>query len=168
MSPAPILSVDIDGTIANVSKRLKKAEKADPSRGHKFWKIFLDGDNYHLDQPIKPALEFLKDFVKEHPEDKIVYLSGRPKDTTPATKKWLDKYGYPQGEILLRPYGRTETFKAQELEKLKKEGHQIIAHIGDTADDENAAKAAGVKFIKVPTNGWNTQDVRKALSNKKD
>jgi acid phosphatase class B len=158
----PILSVDIDGTIANISARLKMAEELEPTKNSKFWDLFLSADHYHLDQPIAAARDFLNQFVRENPEFQIVYLSGRRKDTTVETEKWLSDHGFPNGEVLLRPSGNTKWFKQRELKRMKK-NHPILAHIGDSDDDENAAIGAGVKSVRVPENGWNTADVLKAI-----
>jgi acid phosphatase class B len=158
----PILSVDIDGTIANIHDRFKMAEEIEPTKNSKFWDLFLSADHYHLDQPIVAARDFLNQFVRENPEFQIVYLSGRRKDTTMETEKWLSDHGFPKGEVLLRPSGNTKWFKQRELKRMKK-NHPILAHIGDSDDDENAAIGAGVKAVRVPENGWNTADVLKAI-----
>eukprot|EP00397_Hematodinium_sp_SG-2012_P054008 GEMP01064836.1.p1 GENE.GEMP01064836.1~~GEMP01064836.1.p1 ORF type:complete len:320 (+),score=83.03 GEMP01064836.1:84-1043(+) len=158
--PRNILRCDIDGTIANISTRLKMAEQQFPTKCYKYFNVLLDGKNYHMDRPVIAAREFLKDWVKGN-QRIVVYLSGRRAGTETQTKEWLQKYEFPDGEIIHRAKGIISgKFKADELIKLQRR-YKVAAHIGDRDDDEWASKRANVRFVRVKLDEWVTRhDVR--------
>jgi uncharacterized HAD superfamily protein len=143
------ISVDIDGTIADISARIAKATSSAPLGSHQYWDIALSGDLYHMDLPISESIPLLTSY-----EGDIVYLSGRRSGTEEQTKAWLEKHGFPQGRIIHRPKGRdSRSYKVSHLRDLKDSYKQIDGHFGDRLDDDGgAARAAGVKFFHVREN----------------
>jgi len=148
------ISIDIDGTIANVSARLAYAQNKYPYGSGPFWGIFLSGRLLYMDQPIPGASDFLQRYSHC---GQIIYLSGRSASTLDATRTWLLDHNFPEGQILLRPSGNTRQFKINQLSRLKNE-YQLEAHIGDTEDDQIPAEIAGVPFVHVETDQWIDHD----------
>ena len=148
------ISIDIDGTIANVTARRQYSQSKHTYGSGPFWNLFLSGTLYPMDQPIEQARNFLQRYATC---GQIIYLSGRPNTTINETKEWLQKNNLPDGVVLLRPYGDTQTFKTEQLRQLK-ESYNLEAHIGDTDDDRISAGGAGVPFVLVKENEWIPQD----------
>ena len=63
LSETVVLSIDIDGTIANIQKRIEYANYWYYKDTPEYWDTLLDGKNYGMDKPIKSALQFLQDFA---------------------------------------------------------------------------------------------------------
>jgi len=148
------ISIDIDGTIANIDERLRQAQSKYAYGTGAFWNYFLSGSLFYLDRPIPQARDFLQRFAQC---GRIIYLSGRPLNTFEETQEWLRSNGFPNGELLLRPSGNTREFKTNQLIRLKRE-YYLIAHIGDSEDDRLSAQEAGVPFVQVKTNEWLPHD----------
>jgi len=144
-----VISVDIDGTIADITARIAKASTAAPLGSHQYWDIALSGELYHLDVPIAESIPFLTSY-----DGDIVYLSGRRSGTEELTKAWLEKHGFPKGRIIHRPKGKdSRSYKLFHLRNLKDTYKQIDGHFGDRVDDDGgAARAAGVKFFHIREN----------------
>lgn len=127
--------IDIDGTIADVEARLSKAiEVTGKKGGNKFWDAFLGPEFMELDTPIPGARDQVKRwFDKGY---KLVYLSGRRDTSRNATERWLNVYGFPPGEVILRPKGvRTKGYKIEKIAQIKRRGDYIICALGDSDDD---------------------------------
>ena len=146
-----VLSLDIDGTIADVREREHYAVtvSGDREQKNRFFNVFLNGKYYEMDTPVAAALRFVNSY-KEHYGDNclIVYLSGRRYKTEHQTQAWLAKHGFPAGIIFHRHHGNSMVFKEQFLKAMKQSFKQVDAHIGDrVTDDGGAAASAGVKFL---------------------
>ncbi len=152
ISSVRTISVDIDGTIADISVRIKTAERqAKPGTGA-YWETLLNGNLYHLDRPIEAARNFLKRWTSEV-QGEIVYLSGRRVGTEMATRTWLHKHDFPSGKIIHRVRGSDSRFfktcRLRELAAVAK----LDAHFGDRLEDDGgAAKEAGVRFVHITEN----------------
>jgi len=145
LSPTAIV-VDIDGTIADVSRRLEFALARHPRKGHRFWDVFLDPSLYHLDVPIEAARKILDWYPGE-----IIYLSGRRAGTEDATRDWLLEHGFPLGQIHHRPKGeKTIDFKVRVIRELLRKGYNIESGWGDTEQDRIAYEEAGIPALIVP------------------
>lgn len=153
------LVLDIDGTIADTTIRTKIATDQYPDGHPQFYSLLFDGSLIPHDTPIVAARDFLIAFVKDHPEVKIIYLSGRPMRIYHETEKWLSDHLFPKGDLILRTKGPTVKFKSDYLLKIKHQSYNIIAFIGDSNDDLDAALDAKIKFIQVPYNGWKTSNI---------
>lgn len=157
--PAPlrrqrVISVDIDDTLANVARRREYALQFGPDMSVEFYSTFLDGQHYHMDEPIHASIDFLWRYVREL-QGKIVYLSGRRSGTEGATEQWLRQHGFPGGEIIHRDMGnRSLDFKAYWLGILRNK-YWVDAHIGDRLkDDGGAARFTKIKFIHIKDRIW--------------
>lgn len=152
------LSLDIDGTLANIEDRKKYAETFGKEGSPKYWSVLLDGAHYWMDTLIPDSLSFVNAWLAERDDRIVVYVSGRRQGTEELTKEWLDKFGFPEGEIKHRPQGfQSLQWKAYEIGKLTKRFGKV-AHLGDRDDDVDAAKDAGARPIKVAVNLWLTRE----------
>ncbi len=61
----------------------------------------------------------------------IVYIGARPKFTIDYTKEWLEKEGFPKGDVYL---GETQKDRLEIIKKINKK-YNFIAGIGDRWDD---------------------------------
>lgn len=61
----------------------------------------------------------------------IVYIGARPKFTIDYTKEWLEKEGFPKGDVYL---GETQKKRLEIIKKIKKK-YNFIVGIGDRWDD---------------------------------
>jgi phosphoglycolate phosphatase-like HAD superfamily hydrolase len=75
--------VDLDGTLADCTHRLHHI------RGgrRKNWDAFFAA--CHLDQPNEVVVALVKTLAKEH---RLIFCSGRPEKTRPATEKWVAQH----------------------------------------------------------------------------
>jgi len=141
--------VDIDGTIANTSERLKIAEDRVANEKVNFFDAFLDSKLLHLDTPVPGSKECIRDLAKDAT---IIYLSGRRVDGTAETEKWLALHGYPKGKVILRRKGiATKPFKIEAIRSLKSQGYDVVCGIGNKEDDIEAYKEASVPGVLVET-----------------
>ncbi|MFW9878873.1 MAG: HAD family acid phosphatase [Candidatus Thorarchaeota archaeon] len=103
-----VIVCDIDGTIADVSHRLKWTLKKDASTGID-WDYFQAPHRILKDLPFPNAKNILLTFIK-HGFD-IFYLTGRPRtdEIIKVTQTWMQKHGFPQSEnIQFKPLGKPE------------------------------------------------------------
>ncbi|CAD7927260.1 unnamed protein product [Amoebophrya sp. A120] len=77
-----LLSVDVDGTVANITKRIEFAETHGKKGSSAYWEALLDGEYYHLDEPIVWCRTFLRAWSGMTPfdEHKDAILSSSAKD----------------------------------------------------------------------------------------
>lgn len=157
-SPSRLVTVDLDGTVANITQRRENALSFGPDKSHAFYTALLDGTKYHMDEPIVAAREFLVRYESEL-GGKIVYLSGRRKGSEHQSEAWLREHGFPTGRILHRRTGhRSLDFKTEWLMSLKTNS-RIDAHFGDRLEDDGgAAKCAGVRFVHIDNDIWPSFD----------
>lgn len=161
------LSLDIDGTLADISARLAFGE---PKTGPDYWDTVLDGDLYTMDVPIPQARYAVWAWLQEgdanacesRPSRCVVYVSGRRAGTEEQTCAWLRKHGFPDGTIHHRTKGWSSMlWKRDVLRKLKR-SYYVVAHVGDSKDDFKAAKAAGLRCVHVQENQWITERAAQA------
>ena len=153
-----IVSVDIDGTVADVTRRREYALQFGEDCSVEFYTVFLDGEHYPMDDPIVASRDILCRYVSEL-NGKIVYLSGRRQGTEEQTELWLRQHQFPNGQIIHRAMGQKSVwFKSEWLEALRRK-YWIDAHIGDRLeDDERAARYSGVQFVHIKDHQWPTAD----------
>src|SRR4051812_13788831 len=95
MSPRPLAVIDLDGVVADVRHRLRYV------RGpRKDWDAFFAAA---ADDPVLTEGRAVVDRLAGDHE--IVYLTGRPERTRPATEAWLTRHGLPQGRVFMRREG---------------------------------------------------------------
>lgn len=160
-----VISVDMDGTIADISKRIKYASSFAPNGSPEFYAVLLNGEHYTMDIPIVAAREFLNSYVTQS-GGKIVYLSGRRQGTESQSEAWLNTHGFPPGMIIHRRTGhRSLDFKVDWLRSLKQHT-SVQAHFGDRLEDDGgAARSAGLRFIHIKDHVWpSTEEILSSLS----
>lgn len=104
--------VDIDGTLADLSHRLRFIEEQHP----KNWDAFFDA--CADDKPIQDVIDVIRQiglYGEEIPE--IVYLTGRPERVRRDTLAWLRAQFLPNGRLVMRRDGdhRPDTIAKKEL-----------------------------------------------------
>eukprot|EP00933_Yihiella_yeosuensis_P072613 TRINITY_DN81054_c0_g1_i1.p1 TRINITY_DN81054_c0_g1~~TRINITY_DN81054_c0_g1_i1.p1 ORF type:complete len:239 (+),score=19.93 TRINITY_DN81054_c0_g1_i1:96-812(+) len=159
------LSLDIDGTLADITRRLEYGAERFKVGSNAYWNTVLDGSHYHMDTPILPARSFVNNWLSLNSEQLqiresrcLVYLSGRRSGTEDLTRSWLEHHGFPEGEIRHRPKGiSSKKWKHRQLEEMRRK-YEILAHFGDREDDVSAASMAGVRSVLVKPNYWTTDE----------
>ena len=177
-----VLSLDIDGTVANIDGRVARAKGIHNEGSKRYWEELLRGDLYHMDEPIQESLDSVNAWLAQYSIDDwrksarlylksqttpgvelprapriVVYVSGRRAGTEPQTIDWLQRHKFPQGRVFHRDRGtRSFQWKVSTLRDLRKVS-DVRAHIGDREDDRMAAKQARVMGVHVNENIWLTQ-----------
>jgi predicted secreted acid phosphatase len=109
---------DLDKTIADNTERERRADSIAQRDTPRWYNEIQASRLIPLDVPVRYSREVLWHYKSEG--CRVVYLSNRRKDTLEATRWWLDKHGYPKGDIILRPKDEShEEFKAKWLKSLK-------------------------------------------------
>ena len=86
----PVAVVDVDGVVADVRHRLRFLRAGD-------WDGFFaaaDGD-----PPLAEGIALVHELARSHD---VVWLTGRPERTRPATRRWLHEQRLPAGELRMR------------------------------------------------------------------
>jgi hypothetical protein len=86
------------------------------------------------DLPTPSSINCIKELSKKY---KIIYIGARPECYEDITKIWINKTGFPDGEIYLAE-SQNERLK---IAKTLKEQYNIIAGIGDSWDDNEINQA---------------------------
>lgn len=110
--------VDIDGTLADLSDRLRFIQNE-----HKDWDAFFD--NCDEDKPIWDVITVIQSLGREA---RIIYVTGRPERVRIKTFRWLNRYNLPPGQLIMRKDGdhRPDTEAKKELvESLLAQGERI-------------------------------------------
>ena len=153
-----MISVDMDGTIADITERRNIALQHGAEGTVPFYSALLDGKRYHLDEPIAASRDFLWAYVREL-GGRIIYLSGRRQGSEQYSEAWLRRHNFPNGEILHRRMGHSSLdFKTRWLRQWQKQ-HRVDAHFGDRLEDDGgASKLAAVRFVHIVDNSWPSFD----------
>ncbi len=114
---------DIDGTLADLSHRLKFV-----SGEHKDWERFYQGVGE--DEVIVPIAQLFAMYASSLPPDsKLLCITGRPERTRAATLKWFrEKIGPEPDAIYMRKdhdFRPDVEVKREWVEKLRAEGYDI-------------------------------------------
>jgi hypothetical protein len=149
-----IVTVDLDGTVADIGKRRELALTFGPEKSPSFYEALLDPSLFHLDYPIEGARDFLNNY-RLATGGEVVYLSGRRVGTEAASLEWLVQHGFPSGQVLHRKTGiKSMDFKKQCLEVLSNE-FAIDGHFGDREiDDRQSAGNAGIVYYHIDNYQW--------------
>ena len=139
--------VDIDGTIADCSHRLTAATRASGSID---WNKYFEPSRAFDDLPNHVATRVLGELHSRNYN--IIYVSGRRKSMETVTRAWLDRAGFPPGELHLRETGRTFEFKIMKFRELSFQ-HEIALSIGNGWEEMEAARILSIPHIRVPTFG---------------
>ena len=137
---APIAGVDIDGVLADPTHRLHHLS----TRPKNWQRFFASVDK---DAPLPEG----KRLVSQLQEDGIalVYVSGRPEFLRRATVNWLDRHGFPQAPLYLRPRGdfRPAPVLKQEVYRRMAEEFEIRQIVDD---DERVVETLRTAGFPVP------------------
>lgn len=147
-TPRPVVVVDMDGTIADASRREAKFLR----RKKKDWPgFFRDMEN---DPPIKEILARVHELAETHD---IVILTGRPEKYRPQTESWLKKYKVTPVEVLMRRSGDSRPdFEAKgALMRDLLERRAVIMALDDREPVCQQYTALGVRCIVIESNNLN-------------
>ena len=154
-----MIIVDIDGTVLDVTERMKASLRdagvkpgENPSRTveglrgklkNDFFARFQSEAHTHLDTPIPEVIEELRQLLQVA-ELPIVYLSGRLASMKKSTQKAIDTIDLPYEAIVLRPWNqrmrRTTDLK---IALTKERGYEPV-HVFD--DDASILAAFAAAF----------------------
>jgi predicted secreted acid phosphatase len=125
-----IIIFDLDGTLANIDKRRKKATKPN---GKLNWEKFFSDELIKKDSPNIPVIQTAKLFHQNG--FKIYVLSGRSDNTKDVTTKWLKRFDIPYDLLKMRAKNDTrpdEIIKKEFISELS-----IIENIFLVFDDRD-------------------------------
>lgn len=128
---------DLDGTIADISLRRKKAMFDD---GKISWVTFFDPRNIELDSPMENVVG-LYHMMHSHPNIKVVMFSGRSDSTIDATQEWFAEHNILTPDILKMrkdgDYTPDQELKKEWLVELLNEEQITLEDIFFVVDDRN-------------------------------
>jgi len=115
--------IDLDGVLADVRHRLHHLT-AKP----RDWEAFFAGIP---DDPVLPEGRAVVDRLAA--DHDLVYLTGRPERTRPATEAWLGRHRLPRGELIMRRQGDRRPARVTKPALLRKlaAGRQIAVVVDD-------------------------------------
>jgi predicted secreted acid phosphatase len=96
-----VIVVDIDGTLFDVSHRLKYIEGP-----QKDWKRFFSEEEVSKDKPYPSVVEFVNT-LKEGTGLPVVVLTGRPETLRELTERQLEEAGVNYDELIMKPKERS-------------------------------------------------------------
>lgn len=130
-----LVVVDIDLTLADCSKRIKKAgnppARSDSKEFEKWLKKLQQPKDMLKDPAVPGMYELVNSIRGQLSPVRLVYLTSRERSYYDVTKEWLDRNGFLEGPVIMRETGDPATyhgFKEEVLKRLSKEanGHNII------------------------------------------
>lgn len=149
--------MDIDGTLADWSKRLKAAGPEPKNRGpaYEAWLKLIQSDvSLAADEPVNTMRE-LCNSLADGKETRLVYLTARSEDFYMITRSWLKVHLFPEANILMRPswsksksgYLKNTLIKAY-LATFDKEQSVMVIDDDPNGDVEKMCKRNGYTFLK--------------------
>ena len=119
----PIAVIDLDGVVADVRHRLHHLD-AKP----RDWDAFFAGIP---DDPVLAEGRAVVDRLA--PDHDVVYLTGRPERTRPATEAWLRRHRLPQGLLIMRSERDRRPARVTKPSRLRKlaDGRRIAVVVDD-------------------------------------
>lgn len=90
---SPLVVVDIDGVVADVSHRLHLLDRQ-PRHWDEFFAAAAD------DPPLPEGVALVQGLPAGHD---LCWLTGRPERNRALTEQWLTRHGMPAGPLLMRP-----------------------------------------------------------------
>lgn len=117
--------VDMDGTLADISQRLKRAESNPPPGKRMDWDIFLDPVVMaHTDKPNQHVIHLVK--MLQETGHTIIITSARNERHRAVTSQQLDEWGIKYEKLYLRKdddFRQDGIVKAELLAKILEDGH---------------------------------------------
>lgn len=129
----PILVADIDDTLCQTQEGLL---------------IGISYDDYS--KPLPGAPEAMRELAKSF---KIVYLTARPREVLPKTRRWLENNGFPEGPVFTwdidsDPWSQLK-YKNLRLDQLTEKFNEMTLGIGNTTNDLTAYRDHGLFSILI-------------------
>jgi len=144
----PVVVVDMDGTIADASRREAKFLR----RKKKDWPgFFRDMEN---DPPIQEILARVHELAETHD---IVILTGRPEKYRPQTESWLRRHKVTPVEVLMRRSGdsRPDYEAKGALMRDLIERRAVVMALDDREPVCEQYTALGVRCVVIESNNLN-------------
>jgi phosphoglycolate phosphatase-like HAD superfamily hydrolase len=117
-----------------------------------------------FDRPVQPGVALLQRLSKKQVE--IHYLTARPEETRDATVAFLmqNRLPFARNLYLCPRWKGSQRHKKEVTDKIRREA-RILLSIGDSEEEEAAAKAADIPFCKINPEDFNQSwdNVAKAL-----
>ena len=139
-----VVLVDMDGTIADASRRERKFLRAK----RKDWAgFFRDMEN---DPPIASVMERVRELAQRYD---IVILTGRPEKYRTQTEAWLAKQELPYTRLLMRKHGdRRPDFEAKAALLAELDQRRIVLALDDRPPVCAAYRELGIRVIEIASN----------------
>lgn len=139
MKQKKVMLVDIDNTLANINKELRKQginTNVYPSPVPK--DIWKDGTIYKDAKPILPIVNWVKR-LSASKNNVLLYITSRPPETKGITEKWLSKHigisepvfyteGMPKGEAIKYYFGEN-AMREIEWVAIDDAPHEIMSYL---------------------------------------
>ena len=149
VSSKPIIIVDVDGTLADVTHRLHYIR----GHGKPNWKRFFDEQRHDL--PKENIVKRVCELAKDH---EIVIVTGRPDKYLDETRDWLAKYKIPYSRIFMRPAGDNRPDYIVKKQILGEIGAQrVVLVLDDRPRVCEMYRQSGLKVFEVPSDEWNQE-----------
>lgn len=155
-----LLVIDIDGTMADLRSRSKRAGNMPPREKKHLFQMWLDRlqTTAHLlaDPPISQVVELVRNMAKVKGVTAL-YLTGRSEKYRWATEKWLKKVKAPMLPLYMREvndWRNAKSYKKEAMKRLIKK-HKVsprqVLVIDDDGDGDCSAMylRLGVVHLKV-------------------
>lgn len=138
---------DLDGTLADISKRKKLATL---KNGKLNWNELFNPINIKLDKPIPEIIDIYKSL--ESSGFRIGIMSGRSYRTIDATEQWLSKHDIKYDFIYMRPvndFTPDTKLKKSWVEEEQRKGHEILCAFDDRDKVVKMFREMGIKCLQV-------------------
>lgn len=155
----PLFAVDIDGTLADASRRFAQAGP-EPSRSCKdsylrWIDSVQDAKSLSEDKPVPGMLPLVWGLAEV---GNLLYLTSREQRWLDVTSSWLACHGFPQARIAMRApndWRDAGELKRSHISIYRKENQPVVILDDDpTGEIEAMAKAQGYTFLKARSGGY--------------
>jgi hypothetical protein len=137
---------DLDGTLADITKRKKLATKDNRKMN---WDVFFNPINIGLDEPNLPVINILKSLEKEY---LICVFSGRDDISLSETTQWLNKYEIFPHILKMRDHGNytpDDILKNTWLNELQSDGFSVMCAFDDRDKVVKMWRESGIPCMQV-------------------
>jgi hypothetical protein len=158
-----IVFIDIDGTLADISKRNAKAgvkpERKNRAEYQKWLDLLQTPEDMLHDEPVPGMRSLLYHFVGARTV--VVYLTGRSNNYEEVTKLWLRREGFPNFPLIMRStrdWRKASAYKEAKmksfLRKMRKDEEPVLI-IDDDGDGncEEMYRRNGWTHLKAVSGG---------------
>lgn len=161
-----LLIVDIDGTIADATRRFAEAGP-EPSKNNKpkflEWLGKVQNENSLMaDQPVPGMRELIAGLTLGWRDSgervRVAYLTSREEKWRSVTEQWLEKNQFPKTHLVTRPNGcwmETAEFKSIAIHAMRQNNEHVIVVDDDDQHGsiEKMCKKNGYTFLKARSGG---------------